>query len=74
MQVDTIATRIIPVRERLEALVLRDWDPVAIEAEIEGNIPAKALLQRWAQQVKPPNTLMWEMLPQHNRLDEPRDG
>lgn len=61
-------------RERLEALVLRDWDPLAIEAEIEGNIPAKALLQRWAQQVKPPNTLMWEMLPQHNRLDEPRDG
>ena len=61
-------------RHQLEALVLRDRDPVAIEAEIEGSIPTKALLQSWAQKVKPPNTPMWKMLPHHNRLDEPPDG
>lgn len=62
------------IRHQLEALVLRDWDPVTIEEEIEGNIPTKALLQTWAQQVKPPSTLMWRMMPHHNRLDEPSDG
>ena len=61
------------VRAQLEALVLRDWDPLAIGAEIEGNIAKKALLQAWARQVQPASTHMWEMLPQYNRLDYRRN-
>lgn len=57
------------LRDALVAEVLADWDPDAIEARIEGNITRKALLRDWAAAVRPPSTLMWPMLPEHNRLD-----
>lgn len=57
------------VRARLEAEVLRGWDPDAIEAEIENNIADKAMLRDWALKVTPPSTHMWTMKPEHNRLD-----
>jgi len=57
------------LRDRLVAEVLAGWDPVAIEAEIERSVDRKALLREWAAAVRPPSTLMWPMLPEHNRLD-----
>jgi choline-sulfatase len=57
------------LRDALVAELLADWDPVAIEAAIEGNIASKALLRDWARKVRPPSSLMWPMRPEHNRLD-----
>lgn len=57
------------VLRQLQADVLRGWDPVVIEAEIERNIADKEILQHWAARVQPPSDYLWQMLPHHNRLD-----
>jgi len=61
----------VTVRHQLEHQVLQGWDPDAIEAEIEQNIAAKALLRDWAQAVKPASRFLWPMLAEHNRKDPP---
>lgn len=57
------------VRKHLVQEVLRDWNPVAIEAQIERNIADKRLLKQWADKVRPNERYLWEMQPHHNRLD-----
>ncbi|WDR06636.1 sulfatase-like hydrolase/transferase [Devosia rhodophyticola] len=61
--------RYAAIRLQLEREVLKGWDPVAIEAEIEQNIADKTLLKNWADKVGPPSNHVWTMRPHHNRLD-----
>ncbi len=55
--------------KQLTEAVLRGWDPDAVRAQIEETLEAKALLQKWAQQVNPPSSYMWQMQSDHNWLD-----
>tara|TARA_R110002167_G_scaffold44909_10_gene134958 strand:- start:628 stop:1425 length:798 start_codon:yes stop_codon:yes gene_type:complete len=55
--------------KQLTEAVLRGWDPDAVRAQIEETLEAKALLQKWAQQVNPPSAYMWQMQSDHNWLD-----
>jgi choline-sulfatase len=49
--------------------ILRGWDPDVVRAQIEETLDGKALMAKWAHQVNPPSHYMWQMLPEHNRLD-----
>ncbi|WP_306119072.1 MULTISPECIES: sulfatase-like hydrolase/transferase [unclassified Roseitalea] len=58
------------IRQQLTRQVLEGWDPDAIERHIEASIPDKRILARWAETVRPESRFMWEMKPEHNRLDD----
>jgi len=61
--------RYAAVQAALTREVLRGWNPADIERHIEANIPGKALLSDWAKTSRPPSRHMWQMRPEHNRLD-----
>lgn len=49
--------------------VLRGWNPTDIERQIEATLSAKAMLADWARATDPPSRHLWQMRPEHNRLD-----
>lgn len=56
------------VRAELEALVLANWDPVAIEETINASIECKTVLEAWAKNVKPKDTFRWDTNADQNWL------
>lgn len=55
--------------EQLSEKLFDGWNPKSIGREIEAQIPAKEIFHGWAAKVRPQSTDVWEMKPEHNRLD-----
>jgi len=58
------------LRDRLTAQVLDGWDPDAIAARIRARRLDKDVIDGWARHVRPRDEFRWNLLPEHNRLDQ----
>ncbi|HVL73003.1 MAG TPA: sulfatase-like hydrolase/transferase [Beijerinckiaceae bacterium] len=58
------------IRDALLARVLAGWDPLDVSRRMEARIRDKALIGAWGRAVDPRSEYLWEMRPEHNRLDE----
>ena len=58
------------VREELRDLVLRDWDPEKIDAEIERRKADKLLLKSWAEATQPGDLVRWKVEEDQNYLSD----
>ena len=56
-------------REELEAKILSNWNPEAINGTIRTRNSEKALLKAWAQSTKPADSFRWETRMEDNWLD-----
>jgi choline-sulfatase len=57
-------------RERLLARVLDDWDPEAVARRIAERRRDKEIVGAWARNVRPADAFRWNLLPEHNRLEQ----
>jgi choline-sulfatase len=57
------------VHDQLHARLLADWDPDAIDRRMRARRADKDLIGAWGRRVNPPNTHLWPVRPDHNRLD-----
>lgn len=56
-------------RERLEARVLADWDPAAIDARMKRRTQDKQAIGAWARATRPASAHQWTLKPEMNWLD-----
>ena len=56
------------IKNKLEALLLADWNPEEIDKDIQSRNKEKAILKAWAQSVKPADTFRWETKMEDNWL------
>lgn len=57
------------VREALLERLLSDWDPKAIMTIMAARRADNQILQRWAEQTKPPDQFRWQVSPDMNWLE-----
>ena len=57
------------LREELLALVLRDWDPEWVQAQMAGQREDQKILGAWAHQTQPPDQCRWPLLSGMDYLD-----
>jgi len=57
------------MRDRLQARLLADWDPVAIDARMRARRADKDVIGAWARNIRPADLHRWELTPDQNRLE-----
>ncbi|MCZ6853662.1 MAG: sulfatase-like hydrolase/transferase [Gammaproteobacteria bacterium] len=60
------------IAERLTALVLEDWDPEWVEAEIREQTANLGITIPWAKNTRPKDTVRWDLNPEWDYLDQPQ--
>lgn len=59
------------VRDELVHLVLRDWDPEWVKAQMAERRADQPILNDWAQRVQPADKYRWPLLTGMDYLDKP---
>ncbi|MDP3062207.1 MAG: sulfatase-like hydrolase/transferase [Chloroflexota bacterium] len=57
----------------LTRLVLEDWDPVAVAAQIAAMSREQEVLKAWAQNTRPADQYRWDLRPEMDYLDPEQD-
>ncbi|MGH7050216.1 MAG: sulfatase-like hydrolase/transferase [Acetobacteraceae bacterium] len=61
--------KLTPVREKLAARLMAEWDPERIRARMAVRRREKDLLAAWAKRVGPESRFLWPLSPEQNRLE-----